>query len=203
MKRAAKNNNLANYRIKMQEENEALIRKSIAHIQSLSGSVTFSSVSKVSYELADIGKGKQGLTVAGITKNPLYRALVNDAKSDTTLTQGSIKRTKYSVGDMNLALHALRVENAKLKQDNKILTLKLKETPHSIQNVEPIKDEILKTNDFLMRIAKSIVNRLQELELAYIDKETYSLVLAHYGEIIVHNEALKIFYKKELDEIKS
>lgn len=203
MKRVAKNNNLDNYRVKMQEQNEALVKKAINHIQSFSGAVSFSSVSKVTYELSNIENGEQGLTVAGITKNPLYRALVQDAKADKNPMKGGKTRTKYSAGDMNLALHALRVENAKLKQNNKILTLKLKETPSLVQNVEPIRDDIIKTSNLLKSITKSIVNRLQELEVAYIDKENRSLVLSHFDEIIVPNEALKIFYKKELDEIKN
>ncbi len=100
-------------------------------------------------------------------------------------------------------LHALRVENAGLKQENKTLALKLKEAPETIETIESIPDEIIKKAHALQSIARGIVNRLCELELTFIDSKTNTLMLAHYGEVIVHEEALKLFYKKEIDEIQS
>ena len=203
MKRESKNDNLDNYRNKRLEKNEALIKKAISYIQSLSGEVTFSTVSKLSYELADIKNKEKGLTVAGITKNKLYRALVEKGQSSPLAIEKTNKKAKYSVGDLNLSLHRLRVENEKLKQDNKILTLKLKEVPDTVQLVEPVRDEIIEKNNHLQDISKSIVHRLCELEFAYIDANTRTLVLAHSGEVVIHREALEIFYKKELDGIKN
>ncbi len=200
-----KNNNLNGYRIKLAEKNEALVKKAIAHIVSLSGEVSYSFVSKVTYGLADLQDGQNGLTVAGISKNPVYRALVDEAKANQEIhgRRPSSNTKNLSNGDIQLMLHALRVENANLKRDNKILAMKIKEIPDVIETVPPIEDEIIKKANALQNIARSMVRRLCELELAYIDADTNTLRLSYYDETIVHAEALKLFYNKELDEIRS
>ena len=203
MSKKAKNNNLDNFREKLTNVNEILIKKSIAHVQSLGGEITFASISKVSHDLAiSLGKEK-GLTSAGITKNPLYRSLVEEAKAKQALGEFVPIKKNLSQGDMHLTLHALRVEVEKLRIEKKTLEHKLRETPDRIQNVEPVRDEIIMMNNQLRDIAKAMVNQLCELELAYVDLDTRSLVLAVYGTIIVHHDALEIFYKKELDAIKN
>ncbi len=203
--RKAKNNNLDEYRKKLSESNEALVKKAIAHIVALSGEVMFSSVSKVTYELADIQIGQTGITVAGISTSSVYRPLVEEAQANQEIhgraSRGTINH--FSKGDAQLMLHALRVENVNLKRDNKILTLKLKEIPDVIETVTPIRDSIIQKGNALQDIARSMVTRLCELELAYIDADTNSLKLTYYDEIIVHNEALKLFYEKELNDIQS
>jgi hypothetical protein len=203
MSRRAKNNNLNKYREEQTKNNEILIRKAIAHIDALGGKITFSSVSKVSYDLApSIGKEK-GLSSAGITKNSIYRSLVNEAKARQSLGEIVPVKKNLSQGDMHLTLHALRVEVEKLRIEKKTLKHKLKEIPCSIQNIEPIRNEIIMMNNQLKDIAKTMVNQLCDLEIAYIDLETRSLRLAVYGTTIVHHDALEIFYKKELDAIKN
>jgi len=203
--RKKKNNNLNKYRERLSENNEKLVRKVIAHIRGLSGAVTFSSVSKVSYELADVENGQKGLTVAGVSKNPVYRALIEEAKANQDLHYISPRSMpkKLSDGDIRLMLHALRVENENLKRDNKILTLKLKELPSPIETVSPIRDSIIQKSNFLQDIARSMTNRLCELELAYIDSGTNTLKVSHYNDVLVNREALEIYYKKELNEIQS
>jgi hypothetical protein len=170
----------------------------------LSGEVTYSAVSKVSYEIADIQTGEKGLTLAAVSKNPIYRSLVDQAKAGQ-----SVKDTRprgvghYSQGDMGLMIHALRVENARIRQENKILSLKLKELPNVIERVEPISDAIIAKGNALMGIARSMVNRLCELEIAYIDTRTNSLVLAVFKDTILQEAALRLFYEKELNDIQS
>ncbi len=204
MSRAQKNNNLANYRKKQVEQNERLIRRAIAHIQSLFGEVTFSSVSKVTYDLADTKNGEKGISVAGITKNDLYRSLIEEAKNkQVSEPKRRSPKKGYSQADLQLMLHALRVENAQLKHENKTLALKLREIPDPVQLTEPIRDEIIHNSEQLKRIAKSITNRLQEVELAYIDKHTRSLMLAHFEEVLIPSEALELFYRKELDGLNN
>jgi len=203
-KREAKNNNLQKYREKLLSKNEALVRDAIAHITGLGGEVSFSSVSKVTYDLA-LKDGEKGLTLAAISKNSLYRALVEEAQANSQISKGSIGGSthRYSPGDMQVAIHALRVENANLKEANKLLTLKLKEVPERIETVQPISDSIIKQSNALHGVARSMVNRMCELEIAYIDTETNSLKLAMYDDIIVREEALNLFYKKELNEIRT
>lgn len=203
-KKREKNDNLNKYREQLAIMNESLVKRAISHIMQLSGEVTYSAVSKVSYEIADIQTGEKGLTLAAVSKNPIYRSLVDQAKAGQ-----SVKDTRprgvghYSQGDMGLMIHALRVENARIRQENKILSLKLKELPNVIERVEPISDAIIAKGNALMGIARSMVNRLCELEIAYIDTRTNSLVLAVFKDTILQEAALRLFYEKELNDIQS
>jgi len=202
--RKAKNDNLQKHKERLVESNKALVNKAIAHIEELGGGITFSSVSKVTYEIADIQSKETGITLAGITKNPIYRALVEEAQANQNL-DGKRKRSpnirQYSQGELGLIVHALRVENENLKHDNRILKLKLKEMPDVIETVEPIREKIIKKGNALQDVARSMVNRLCELELAYIDANN-TLRLHGYNYTIVGEEALKLFYEKELNDIK-
>ncbi len=203
--RKAKNNNLDIYKEKVASTNKALVKKAIAHIVDLSGEITFSSVSKVTYEVADIQKKQKGLTVAGISTSSIYRALVENAKANQDVGTDNRRRAKvknYSSGDLGLMIHSLRVENASLKQNNKILTSASREVEREIETVEPISEKIIKKGNALQDVSRSIVNRLCELELGYIDTQN-NLRLQGYEYILVHKEALELFYKKELDDIKS
>jgi len=203
MPKKSKNNNLDKYREKRTKINTNLIKSAISHIQKLSGEVTFSSVSDVTYDLADMSKDEKGLTLSAITQNTLYRALVEDASEQQAFHKITPIKKNRSLGDINLMMHSFRVENQQLKREIKTLELKLREVNTDVQTIEPIRDEIIMMNEQLKDIAKSMVNQLCNLEIAYIDLENRNLVLALYGETIVHNEALQIFYKKELNEIKN
>ena len=75
-----KNNNLAEYRAFQEEKNKELVLKSIKYIKSLNGIINFSTVSQVTYDIADPLKNEKGLTLAGLSKNKLYRSLI-DRKS--------------------------------------------------------------------------------------------------------------------------
>jgi len=205
MKRGrAKNNNLVKHREVLQKRNKALVEKAIAHIRELGGEVTMSMVSRVTYEIADIQSGEKGITLAGISKNETYRALVEQAKANSEIHQSTaISRAKHlSDGDIRMMLHALRVENIELKRDNKILTQQIKEMPNVIETVEPIEDALIREHNAIKNTARSMVIRLCELELAYIDADIQSLKVAHYEEMIVPYEALKLFYSKELHDIQ-
>mgnify|MGYP003537440013 FL=1 len=48
-----KNNNLAEYRAFQEEKNKELVLKSIKYIKSLNGIINFSTVSQVTYDIAD------------------------------------------------------------------------------------------------------------------------------------------------------
>jgi len=203
-KHAAKNNNLNTYREKLMESNEELVKECIAHIRNIGGEVKFSTVSKVSYGLSDAEKGQKGLTLAAISKSPVYRALVEQAQADMSIHQVEhhSKAHSHSKGDLKLKLYALQSDNAKLKQEKKILELKLKEVAPQIETVKPIRDEIIEDSNALRSISKSIVTRILELELAYIDTKDETIKLLHYGSVIVSKDALNKFFKKELDNAK-
>ena len=202
----AKNNNLSVYRQKLAQINETLIQKAIEHIVRLGGEVTFSSVSKVTYDIADQQNGESGLTLAAISKNKIYRSMVEKAQVSRLIAGEKQKYSptmKYSIGDMQFSLHELRVQNAKLKMDNKILVQKLKEVHIPIKEVGNIEETIIKKAKEIQNIANSMVNRLLELELAYIDTSLSTLNVAMYDTVLVTKEALNLFFQKELNELQS
>ena len=203
MKRKAKNNNLQKYHQQVVERNTALIKRAIAHIRELDGEITKSVVSKVTYEIADADKGEKGITPAGITKNKLYSALVEEAAADTG-KRGRVPRSirQFSDGDIRMMLHALRVENANLKRENIILSHHLKEIPNAVETTEPVPEKLFQEYNTVKNAARSMVSRLCEMEMAYIDMQNKCLKVAHYNHVIVPKEALELFYAKELYDIQ-
>lgn len=204
-KHVAKNNNLETYRKKLVQSNEELIKNCITHIRSIGGEIKFSTVSRVSYGLAAEAKnGQKGLTLAGISTSPVYRLLVEQAQADTSMHQvehqGKVHR--HSPGDMRLKLYALQSDNVKLKQEKRTLELKLNEVSPQIETVRPIRDEIIENSNELKIIANSLVTRLLELEIAYIDTKDETIKLLHYESVLVSKDALNKFFKKELDNAK-
>ena len=206
-KKKLKNNNLVKHKEDLQKRNKALIIRAIKHIEQVGGKITMSMVSKVSYEIAKTEDKEKGITLAGISKNATYRALVEEAqaKEDSGINHNTVNKGKtndYSNGDIRLMLHALRVENIELKRTNKVLVQQIKEIPDVIQTVAPIEDTLIKEYNAMRNMAKSLVTRLCELEVAYIDADEQSLKMAHFGYVIIPYEALKIFYEKELNDIQ-
>ena len=130
-----KNNNLAEYRAFQEEKNKELVLKSIKYIKSLNGIINFSTVSQVTYDIADPLKNEKGLTLAGLSKNKLYRSLIEKAKlsqnidinlkSNRSFYENS-SNSNITVADIKLQLHELRVKNVNLKMENKILSEQMK-----------------------------------------------------------------------------
>lgn len=205
LKQKSKNDNLSKHKELLLKRNKALVERAIAHINQLGGAISMSIVSRVTYEIAKSEEKEKGITLAGISKNPIYRNLVEQAKAESERKQGTSRRTHlvhYSDGDIRMMLHTLRVENDELKRTNKILTQQIKEEPHVIETSEPIENTLIKEYNSIRNIARSMTNRLCELELAYIDANTETLKVMHYDEILVPPDALKQFYLKELDDIQ-
>ncbi len=205
MPKAQKNNNLDKYRQQQQSMNEALIQRAIEHIQQLNGDISFSLVSKVTYDIADATKGEKGISLAGISKSKVYRPMIEKAKLSNGINSDNPKATRgrVSVGDMQMSFHAMRVENAKLKMENKILSKQLKETEAPRQELGNIDMKIMKQYDEMKQVCSSLVSRLLELELTYVDREKMTLNVAIYDEVILREEALALFYEKELHAIKN
>jgi len=191
MKRS-KNDNLEKYRADRIERNTELIRKSLEHIQKLGGTINYSTVSKVTY---DISNG-DGITAAGISSNKLYRSMVEKAKYENQPEDdvGPDYR-HYSLGDMQLELHKLRVEKEKLVLDNKILKGTMsRHVDASPELTTAPADAVLKNENAEVRRAfKSLIDRLQELEVA-VFTENGDLELALFQQTIVSNEVLRQYY---------
>ena len=207
-----KNNNLAEYRAFQEEKNKELVLKSIKYIKSLNGIINFSTVSQVTYDIADPLKNEKGLTLAGLSKNKLYRSLIEKAKlsqnidinlkSNRSFYENS-SNSNMTVADIILQLHELRVKNVNLKMENKILSEQMKTLSSTVSTVEPVSDDMLKKYKFLYQICSNLISRLLELDVAYIDLERTTLNVQIYDDVILQKEALEILYKDKLNELKN
>ncbi|OCL81616.1 hypothetical protein AAW30_01832 [Arcobacter porcinus] len=207
-----KNNNLAEYRAFQEEKNKELVLKSIKYIKSLNGIINFSTVSQVTYDIADPLKNEKGLTLAGLSKNKLYRSLIEKAKlsqnidinlkSNRSFYENS-SNSNMTVADIKLQLHELRVKNVNLKMENKILSEQMKTLSSTTNTVEPVSDDMLKKYKFLYQICSNLISRLLELDVAYIDLERTTLNVQMYDDVIIQKEALEILYKDKLNELKN
>lgn len=207
-----KNNNLAEYRAFQEEKNKELVLKSIKYIKSLNGIINFSTVSQVTYDIADPLKNEKGLTLAGLSKNKLYRSLIEKAKlsqnidinlkSNRSFYENS-SNSNITVADIKLQLHELRVKNVNLKMENKILSEQMKTLNSTPNTIEPVSDDMLKKYKFLYQICSNLISRLLELDVAYIDLERTTLNVQMYDDVILQKEALEILYKDKLNELKN
>ena len=207
-----KNNNLAEYRAFQEEKNKELVLKSIKYIKSLNGIINFSTVSQVTYDIADPLKNEKGLTLAGLSKNKLYRSLIEKAKlsqnidinlkSNRSFYENS-SNSNMTVADIKLQLHELRVKNVNLKMENKILSEQMKTLSSTVSTVEPVSEDMLKKYKFLYQICSNLISRLLELDVAYIDLERTTLNVQIYDDVILQKEALEILYKDKLNELKN
>ena len=212
MVKKIKNNNLAEYRAFQEEKNKELVLKSIKYIKSLNGIINFSTVSQVTYDIADPLKNEKGLTLAGLSKNKLYRSLIDKAKlsqnidinlkSNRSFYENS-SNSNMTVADIKLQLHELRVKNVNLKMENKILSEQMKTLSSTVSTVEPVSDDMLKKYKFLYQICSNLISRLLELDVAYIDLERTTLNVQIYDDVILQKEALEILYKDKLNELKN
>lgn len=207
-----KNNNLAEYRAFQEEKNKELVLKSIKYIKSLNGIINFSTVSQVTYDIADPLKNEKGLTLAGLSKNKLYRSLIEKAKLSQNIDINlKLNRSFYenssnsnmTVADIKLQLHELRVKNVNLKRENKILSEQMKTLSSTPNTVETVSDDMLKKYKFLYQICSNLISRLLELEVAYIDLERTTLNVQIYDDVILQKESLDILYKDKLNELKN
>ena len=207
-----KNNNLAEYRAFQEEKNKELVLKSIKYIKSLNGIINFSTVSQVTYDIADPLKNEKGLTLAGLSKNKLYRSLIEKAKLSQNIDMNlksnrsfyeNSSNSNMTVADIKLQLHELRVKNVNLKMENKILSEQMKTLSSTVSTVEPVSDDMLKKYKFLYQICSNLISRLLELDVAYIDLERTTLNVQIYDDVILQKEALEILYKDKLNELKN
>ena len=197
-----KNDSLDRYREKLGEINERLVRKAVERILEMGGAPSFSLVSRLTRDLADREKGEKGLTAAAISKNPVYREIVQTAqRSASKERKPGSSGPRMSEGDARMLLHELRIENAKLKRENRILAdrLAMRPAPQSVASEVP--EKLVADLREMRGIAKSVVQRLMEEELAYID-EAGNLILALYETPLAKREAMEIVFGEELEKLR-
>ncbi len=196
-----KNDNLEKHQKVLQERNRNMIQRTIEHIEGLGGKITMSSVSRVTYEIADPQNGEKGITLAGISKNPMYRAMIEEAAASllpsSQHTTGNTQR--MSTGDARLMLHAFRVEKLRLEGENRVLKRQLLNIPQQIETVDVFSEKLLQEHTLILDLFRSFIYRLNELEITYRDSDG-ALILALYDEVVVPEKAMTILFKnKELD----
>jgi len=212
MIKKSKNNNLAEYRAFQEEKNKELILKAIKYIKTLNGIINYSTVSQVTYDLADPLKKEKGLTLAGVSKNKLYRSLIDKAKLsqniDTNLKSNknfyeNSSNSNITVADIKLQLHELRVKNVNLKMENKILSEQMRTLSATSNPVETVSEDMFKKYKYVYQICSNLISRLLELDVAYIDLDRSTLNVQMYDDVILQKEALEILYKDKLNELKN
>ena len=194
-KKPSKNANLAAYRQETAERNEALVRSAVEYILDMEGEPTFSMVSRVTHDLAlrdGIGKG---LSAAGLSKNPIYRDIILKAKAN----DGG-KRVRASVmaeGDARMALHSLRIENARLKRENSILSDRLATRSPPVEVASPHPEKLIEDSSTMRRTSRALIERLMEEEVALIDQKTGNLILVGFNTVLAQKEALALILNTE------
>lgn len=208
----AKNNNLSKYREELQERNKELILKAIKHIDSLNGVINFSTVSQVTFDIAEPLKKEKGISLAGLSKNKFYRSLIEKAKLsqniDINLNSNrdfykDNSNNNITVADIKLHLHELRVKNVNLKMENKILKDQMKTLNISSNTVGTINEDIVKKYKYFSEICSNLISRLLELDIAYINLDNTTLNVQMFDEVILQKEALELLYKDKLNELKN
>ena len=205
MVKKIKNNNLAEYRAFQEEKNKELILKAIKYIKTLNGIINYSTVSQVTYDLADPLKKEKGLTLAGVSKNKLYRSLIDKAKlsqnidinlkSNKNFYENS-SNSNITVADIKLHLHELRVKNVNLKIENKILSEQMRTLSSTPNSVETVSEDMFKKYKYVYQICSNLISRLLELDVAYIDLERSTLNVQVYDDVILQKEALQTRVRK-------
>lgn len=195
-----KNDSLDRHREKMVEANEKLVHRAVERIVEMGGIPNFSLVSGLTHDLADRERGEKGITAAAISKNPIYREIVLSA-ARTASGGGTVSRSgsRVSEGDARMLLHELRIENAKLKRENRILADRLSKRIPPRASAAAVPENLVEKLREMRGIARSIVQRLMEQELAYVDGDG-SLVLALYETPLARKEAMEILFTEALEK---
>lgn len=209
MSSKAKNNNLSIYREEQQKRNKELILKAINHIKSLGGTINFSTISQVTYDIAEPLKKEKGISLAGISKNQLYRSLVEKASLSQNInpkTYSNVYKASngnLSIPEIKMMLHELRVKNTNLKLENKILKDQLKTINPPSDKTPLINEDIVKKYKYFSDVCSNLISRLLELELVYIDLDEITLNVQMYDDVILQKETLELLYKDKLNELRN
>lgn len=196
-----KKDNLKDFRDTRVKKNIQIIERTIDHIKKFKGVISMSNVAKVTREIVNIELGEKPITLSAISKNKIYRKLIENAKLNyENPSYSSIKKNVFlSEGDARLALHGLRVENELLKDELEILKSKLKNKKISYESLS--EEKIINENELIAASAiKNLIYTLIEEELALVDIDTNNLVLHTYGTILLKGDLVKRFMGRKADD---
>jgi len=127
--------NFKNYRMEKVESNTKLIQKAIDSIISINGIISNNNVSKTTYLIADEKIKEKGITPSAISKNNIYKNLIEQAKYQKNDYKEGI--SKYSTGgDLRIEVFKLNTEREKLKKENKVLKELLKKYGGDLKKID-------------------------------------------------------------------
>lgn len=179
-----KRDNLKNFRSKQIEINTKLIQKAIDNIFNLEGVLSNNNVSKTTYLVADEKLGETGITPSAISKNNIYKSLIQKAK----YRKNDKSNVSYfsSSGDIKMELFKLKVEQEKLKKENIILKKLLKKYGGDLTMIDITNYEDNEKSQLIKQASKGLIQRLFELGLAEHNFDTGELVLVHLGDVLLN-----------------
>lgn len=189
--------NLKKYRNERVEINTKLIKKAIDNIISMSGELSANNVSRTTYLVADSKINEKGISPSAISKNKIYKSLIQEAIVRKKTSKGSFD---YKTdGDIRIELFQIRVEKEKLIKENLLLKGLLKKYGGDSTLAEISQYQEIEKIELIKQATKGLVNRLFELELAEYNASTGELVLAQLHDVLLSSTGYKLIIGDEND----
>lgn len=193
--------NLKSYREEKVKVNKHLVKRAIEQIVSLNGELSLNNVSKMTFAIADPIENEKGLSPSTLSKNSSYKSLIDEAKYNQKRKVRTNKKAfipNGSMADIKLKNFELISINNKLKTELDSYKYVLKNYSGNISIEDIKKHKELKDYKLLIQVARGLVQRILETELAMIDDETNELVVAPYGDdILLSKKALNFILEEE------
>ena len=186
-----KKDNFKNYRIKQVEINANLIQKAIDSIIAIDGTLSNNNVSKTTYLIADEKLGEKGVTPSTISKNNIYKSLIEKAKLKKHDNAKGI--SKFSTnGDLRIELFKSNIEKEKLKKENIVLKDLLKKYGGDLTKIDITTYEENEKALLIKQTARGLIQRLFELGLIEHHFDSGSLILSHLGDVILQKNGFDL-----------
>lgn len=192
--------NLKIYRDEKVKRNTELLKRAIEHIKQYSGTISMSNVSKVSYEIAK--DNENGLSVPALSKNKLYKALIEEAKnsSDSHKQQAINKElSSKTLKDMSqpeliAEIYKLRVASLSNEKESYVLKDIIAEYKIDKNIVADVRSDE-ESKECLFALEHAITVLLAQ-DILYIEHETFDVKLAAFGTLVLKGSV----YKKILNK---
>lgn len=192
--------NLKIYRDEKVKRNTELLKRAIEHIKQYSGTISMSNVSKVSYEIAK--DNENGLSVPALSKNKLYKALIEEAKnsSDSHKQQAINKElSSKTLKDMSqpeliAEIYKLRVASLSNEKESSVLKDIIAEYKIDKNIVADVRSDE-ESKECLFALEHAITVLLAQ-DILYIEQETFDVKLAAFGTLVLKGSV----YKKILNK---
>lgn len=188
--------NLSNYRQEQSKINVALVNRCIEYLADNDINITLSSVSDLSFRIAKSENKEKGLTVAALSKNEVYRALIKEAEAKA-FAKSDKTNYKAPLGDAEarLEIYKLKSQVAELKQENRILKHNLSNIDDHTGNIaltEPEQLNLKQENNELKLALEGVIEVLSRRGMAVMNLDKHIFKLSPpMGDILIRGEVLK------------